>query len=107
MRRSFLTLLLSMAIIPAVTVKAAERVSAEQLEQRLAQLQSLSDGDAAAKIADLELTERFSTVQLAKSLAGLPGAKAQRALMGVADRAAFLAAPAAAAAPATPDMAEQ
>jgi VWFA-related protein len=95
-------------MIPAVPVAAAERVSADQLEQRMPQWQSLSDGDAAAKIADLELMERFSSTRLTHCLAKLAGPKAQRALIGVADRAAFLAAlTAERPALATPDMAEQ
>jgi VWFA-related protein len=55
--------------------------------------QDFQDGDAAAKIADLELTERFSSARLTRCLSLLQGPKAQRALIGVADRAAFLVAP--------------
>lgn len=87
---------------------AAQQVSADQLEHMVSQWQSLADGDAAVKIADVELTERFSQARLAKGLAALPGPKARRALMGVADGAAFLALPAGEIpAQAAPDMAEQ
>lgn len=108
MRRSFLSVLVGLAMIPAVPLAASERVSADQLEQRVSQWQILADNDAAVKIADLELTERFSPARLAHCLAKVAGPKAQRALIGVADRAAILAVPAAEApALATPDMAEQ
>lgn len=105
MRKAFLTVLLSLAITPAAM--AAQQVSADQLEQMVAQWQAMPDGDAAARIADLQLKERLPEARLMKSLAALKGPKAQRALLGVADRAAFLAAPAGQSSAAAPDMAEQ
>ncbi len=89
-------------------VFAAQRVTADELEKAVSQAQSLADADAAAKITELELTERLSPARLTKALAGLQGPKAQRALIGVADHGAFLALPAGEIpAKGAPDMAEQ
>src|SRR6266567_501560 len=77
--------------LPACT---AERVTVEQLESILTQSQSLPDAELAAKLSELQLTERFAPARVAHWRAALPGAKAQRALLGVADRSAFLALPA-------------
>ncbi len=74
-------------------VCSAERVSVAQLETILAQSRSLPDGELAAKLSDLQLTERLSSMRVAHWRAALPGAKAQRALLGVADRSAFLPLP--------------
>lgn len=108
MRRLLISLLFSLMIAAVGPRLAAQQVSADQLEHMVAQWQGLPDGEAAAKIADLQLTERFSSVRLAKALSGLPGPKAQRALFGVADQAVFLA-PSTAEIPAmaAPDVAQQ
>jgi VWFA-related protein len=87
---------------------AAQKVTADELEKAVSQAQSLPDADAAAKITELELTERLSPERLTKALAGLQGPKAQRALIGVADHGAFLSLPAAEIpAKGAPDIAEQ
>jgi VWFA-related protein len=87
---------------------AGQKVSADELERVAAQSHALADADAAAKISDLELTERLSQARLAKALAELPGAKAQRALTGVADLAEFLPLPPGEIpAKAAPELAEQ
>ena len=89
-------------------VCSAERVTVAQLEGILALSQSLPDADLAAKLSGLQLTERLSYLRLAHWRAALPGAKAQRALLGLADRSAFLALPAADVPDkATPDVPEQ
>ena len=91
--------------LPACT---AERVTVAQLENILTKSQSLPDGELAAKLSDLQLTERFAPARVAHWRAALPGAKAQRALLGVADRSGFLALPAEdVPANAAPDLAEQ
>ena len=79
----------------ALPVCSAERISVSQLESILAQSQSLPDADLAAKLSEVQLTERLSSLRLAHWRAALPGPKAERALLGLADRSAFLALPAA------------
>ncbi len=92
MRRwAVLTLLLGTAL-PAVV--AQQPVTVGQLEGILTQSRSLSDDDMAQKLSDLKLTERPGTAKIAQWEAALAGAKSQRALAGLADRAAFLALPA-------------
>jgi VWFA-related protein len=86
----------------------AQRVSVAELERILAEAQSLPDGELAAQLSDLQLTERFASARLAKWRASLTGAKSQRALLGLADRSAFLKLPAGEIpAMAAPDLAEQ
>src|SRR4051794_27056087 len=84
------------ALLLGMTLPAckAERVTVAQLESILTQSQSLPDADLAAKLSDLQLTQRLAPVRVAHWRAALPGAKAQHALLGVADRSAFLALPA-------------
>jgi VWFA-related protein len=95
MRRTIFIAVMSLGLAGAGPAFASQRVTADELERGVSQAQGLPDADAAAKIADFELTERLSPARLTKALAGLPGPKAQRTLIGVADRAAFLALPAA------------
>ena len=98
------------AVLLGVTLPtvAEQRVSVEQLEQILAQAQSMPDADLAAKLSDLQLTERLSGAQLAHWKSTLTGAKSQRLLTGLADRSAFLAPPASEIPQmAAPDLAEQ
>src|SRR5579871_638055 len=106
MRRwAVLTLLLGIAL-PAVV--AQQPITVAQLEVILTQSRSLADDDLAQKLSDLRLTERPSTEKLAQWKTILAGAKSQRALTGLADRAAFLAPPAteipSLAAPALPEQ---
>jgi VWFA-related protein len=92
----------------ALPTVAEQRVSVEQLEQILAQGQSMPDADLAAKLSELQLTERLSGAQLAHWKSALNGAKSQRVLTGLADRSAFLAPPASEIPQmAAPDLAEQ
>ena len=87
---------------------SAQRVSVAELERILAESSSLPDGALAGQLADLQLTERFSSAKLEHWRASLAGAKSQRALLGLADRSAFLKLPAAEIpAMAAPDIAEQ
>jgi VWFA-related protein len=108
MLRAFFTAAILMVLTGSGPAFAAQKVTADELEKAAAQAHGLADADAAAKITDLELTERLSPSRLTKAVAGLQGPKAQRALIGVADRAAFLALPAGEIpSKAAPDIAEQ
>jgi hypothetical protein len=79
-----------------------------ELERVLASSQSLPDGELAAQLSDLQLTERLSWARLTRLRAALGGAKSQRALLGLADRSAFLEPPAGEIPDrAAPDVAEQ
>ncbi len=93
------------ALVPAQTV---ERISVDQLEGILAKAQGISDADLATQLSSLQLTERFSSTHIDHWRSSLPGMRSQRALLGLADRSAFLALPASDL-PATPapDLAEQ
>ena len=71
----------------------AQRVSVAELERILAEAQSLPDGELAAQLSDLQLTERFASARLTRWRASLTGAKSQRALLVLADRSAFLKPP--------------
>ena len=96
------------AFAPAQTAERTSRVSVEQLEGILAKAQGASDAELASKLTSLQLTERFASARVARWRAGLPGPRSQRALLGLADRSAFLAPPASDT-PSTPapDIAEQ
>jgi VWFA-related protein len=87
---------------------SARPVSVAELERVLGASQSLPDGELAAQLSDLQLTELLSWVRLARWRAALGGAKSQRALLGLADRSAFLEPPAGEIPDrAAPDVAEQ
>jgi len=70
-------------------VHDAERVSVQQLEQTLATLHGEPDGRAAQLILGVELTERLSTLRLARLESELPGPKTRQALIAIADASAF------------------
>ena len=87
---------------------AARPVSVAELEQVLTASRSLPDGELASQLSDLQLTERLSWGRMSRWRAGLGGAKSQRALLGLADRSAFLEPPAGEIPDrAAPDVAEQ
>jgi VWFA-related protein len=87
---------------------SARPVSVAELEQALAASQSLPDGELAAQLSDLRLTERLSWARLVHLRSELGGAKSQRALLGLADCSAFLEPPAGEIPDrAAPDIAEQ
>src|SRR5947207_9337742 len=83
------------AVVLGMTLPAwsAERVTVAEAEQILAASASLPDADVAARLSQLHLAERFSSARVAHWRAALHGAKAQRALLGLADRSAFLTLP--------------
>ncbi len=107
MRRwAILTVLIGVALPAALAQE--QRITVAQLESILTQSRSLSDDELAVKLSDLKLTERLSTAKLTQWTATLPGAKSQRGLTGLADRAAFLRPPSAEIPSlAAPDLAEQ
>jgi hypothetical protein len=71
-RRCALFAILLGTVFPCL---AAQRVSVAQLEGILAHAKTLPDGDLAAQISDLQLTERFNSARLARWRASLPGAR--------------------------------
>ncbi len=100
--------LFAIALALALPGRAAQRVTVEQLERILTEAQGMPDNDLAEKLSDLRLTERLTSARLARWRAGMAGARSQRALLGLADRSAFLEPPAAEIpATAAPDLAEQ
>jgi VWFA-related protein len=82
------------ALVPAQVTEHASRVSVDQLEGILAKAQGVSDTELASQLTSLQLTERLTSTHVAHWSAGLPGARSQRALLGLADRSAFLPLPA-------------
>jgi VWFA-related protein len=100
--------LFAIALAMALPVNAAQRVTVEQLERILTEAKSMLDNDLAEKLSDLRLTERLTSARLARWRAGIEGARSQRALLGLADRSAFLDPPAAETPlTAAPNLAEQ
>jgi VWFA-related protein len=90
------------------TGAAAQPVSVEQLEQVLNQLNGRSDAEAVRQLSGLALTERLNSAKLSIWKVGLPGTKAQQALVALADASAFLnPPPAEIPANAPPDLAAQ
>jgi VWFA-related protein len=71
--------------------RATDHVTVAQLEQRLARKQS--DIELAGELADLQLTERFSTPRLDTWLKRMPGSRSRQALTAVADSSVFLPPP--------------
>ena len=89
--RKFLYLLLAVAVAhPAL---AASRVTVAELEQQLVRLKGKSDYAAAGALSRLELTERASSLRLARWETELPGKRCREALIGLADASAFLSLP--------------
>jgi VWFA-related protein len=95
-------------VVMALPAFAGQRVTVTELEHVLSAARGSSDTEIARKLEDMELTERLSPAKLAHWRAGLPGEKAQQALLALADQSAFLDPPAAdIPTTATPDLAEQ
>jgi hypothetical protein len=86
-------LLVILALSLASPAIAAERLGVAQLESILMNAEAEQDDALATRLASLELTERFSSVRLGHWISALPGSHSQRALVGLADRSAFLAPP--------------
>ena len=84
----------------------ASHITVEELEQMLGS--AGSDKDLAEKLYGIELTERMSSRRLLAWEIRLPGKRSRAALVGLADKSAFLALPAADVPPtAAPDLATQ
>lgn len=99
---------LSLTCSAACCSAAAKPVTAEQLQRTVADASGTSDDEMEAQLGGLVLTERLSPAKLAYCEANLPGPHARRALMALADVAAFLELPAAEIpSAAAPDVAAQ
>jgi hypothetical protein len=90
MRRLLVLFFLVAAVLP---VRAAEKVTVEQLENALAAGSGKGDHVLAKQLGGLELNERLSAPKLAKIQAGMPGKKSRLALLALADASAFLQLP--------------
>jgi hypothetical protein len=73
---------------------AATSVTGNQLEQFLVAAHGKPDAKVAKQLLGLELTERLSATRFSGFREDLPGSKARRALMALADMSAFLDLPA-------------
>ena len=93
MSRIIFLLVLTVGI--ASPALAAKRVSIEQFEQLLAAAHGQSDGKVAGQIAGLELTERASSIRLARWETDFSGHHCHEAFTELADASAFLDLPAA------------
>ena len=92
---AFLLLVTGLAL-PTLAVKAAtlEKVTVAQLEQTVAGAQGAPDAEVAQRLVNMQLSERLSTVKLARLKARLPGNKSQEALEALADLSVLLDPPA-------------
>ena len=87
---------------------AANPISVQELERRLADAPGQRDAQVARRLSNLELTQRLNSIKLSRWLIELPGPKSQEALLQLADLSAFLDLPAAEIpATAAPDSAAQ
>jgi len=78
---------------PILPPRPSEKVTVEQLENKLAALHGKKDQDLAKRLAGMELSERLNSAKLAEIEAGLPGEKSRMALLVMADASAFLQPP--------------
>lgn len=69
---------------------AQDRVTVDQLEQRLAADHNRSDRDLAQRLANMQLTQRISIIRLEKLEGALPGPESRGQLLGVADLSEML-----------------
>lgn len=82
----FLPLLVLLTVSPAF----AKKVTVDQLSREIASSHKKSDSKTASHLYDLQLTERLNAQKLTALEAALPGPKSRRALVALADQAAFL-----------------
>jgi VWFA-related protein len=75
------------------TRTAIRRITVAELQQQLLAACTLSDGEVASQLSNLELTERLSDEKLASLVAELRGKQARQALTALADQSAFLEPP--------------
>lgn len=71
-------------------LSAQDRITVDQLEQRLAAEHNRNDWQIAHRLENLQLIERISTTRLEKLEAALPGPDSRAALLAVADLSALL-----------------
>jgi VWFA-related protein len=97
MRRLILVAFVAVLVLRADAAQHSSRITVEELQQALAASEDAhqADADLARQLSGMELTERLSTARLAHLKAGLPGEKAQQALVALADSSVFLDPPAA------------
>jgi VWFA-related protein len=69
---------------------AASRMTVDQLNREIASSHEKRDTKIASRLFDMELTERLSAAKLAALEKALPGPESRRALVLIADQAAFL-----------------
>lgn len=95
--RKFLSLISLLLLVAPLTTHAAaiQRVNVQQFEQILAAAHGQSDRKAANEFTNIMLTERASSVRLARWLSEFPGKHCREKLMLLADASAFLDLPAA------------
>jgi len=93
MKKAFVALALAAISLPGW---ATTKVTVQQLEQTVTEIQGRGDQDrdAAQRLTELELTERLSKARYTKLNANLPGDKAKQALLALAGDSAFLDLPA-------------
>src|ERR1035437_6611849 len=92
MRKLLFLLFLLATVLP---VRAAEKITVEQLDHTLTDAHGKRDQDLAKQLGGMELSERLNSPKLAKIQIGLPGEKSRLALLALADASAFLQLPAA------------
>jgi hypothetical protein len=97
MRTALLPWLVAVLALPAFagSERTVAHVTVEQLERTLAVARGEPDRQIALQLADIELTERLSTLRRARLEAELPGPEAQQALRMLTDSSQFLDLPAA------------
>jgi hypothetical protein len=77
----------------AISGFAQNRVTVDQLEQRLAAEHGRSDKDVVHRLQNLQLTQRLSTARLEKLKSALPGTESRNTLIAVADLSETLGLP--------------
>jgi hypothetical protein len=97
MRRLIVLAFVAVLVLSARADQHSTGVTVEELQQVLVASVDghQTDADVARQLSGMELTERLSTARLARLKAGLPGEKAQQALVALADASVFLDPPAA------------
>ena len=97
MQKLAILVLMSGIALPLFAAKPVivHAVTVAQLEEELAAAHGKKDADVARHLSELKLTERMGTPRLVHWEALLPGDKARRALIAVADASVFLDLPAA------------
>jgi len=89
--RNFRNLIILLCCAAVVSPSwATRRISIQQLNQLLTELESKSDDEATKQLTALELNEQMSTPSLLHWDAAMPGPKSRLALTAIADSSVFL-----------------